>query len=261
MASKFRNGGQTCVCANRILVQSGIHDRFVAALAAKVDALKVASGLDAGADIGPMINSAAITKINAHVADALSKGASRATATRDLPDQFADPVVLQGATTEMQLAGEETFGPVLPVIQFRSEEEAIALANDSEFGLQASVFTGDRQQAERVMRQLEVGGVSIDNVNKVEGNPWLSFGGRKQTGNGRARGVEGLMAFTRSKHVLSDPNNDKIEANWYPYTQAKHQLLRKFTDALFRRSPLRLLKVALIGLKLESVSQKPRNKN
>ncbi|WP_417702149.1 NAD-dependent succinate-semialdehyde dehydrogenase [Pseudophaeobacter sp.] len=197
MASKFRNGGQTCVCANRILVQSGIHDRFVAALAAKVDALKVASGLDAGADIGPMINSAAITKINAHVADALSKGASRATATRDLPDQFADPVVLQGATTEMQLAGEETFGPVAPIFKFETEEEALKIANGTPFGLAAYFYTTDMARAFRFGEALESGLVALNTgaLSHAE----APFGGVKSSGLGREGAQEGIEEYLETK--------------------------------------------------------------
>ncbi|MBY5974931.1 aldehyde dehydrogenase family protein, partial [Ferrimonas balearica] len=197
MASKFRNGGQTCVCANRILVQSGIHDAFVAKLAEKVDALKVAAGTEEGAMIGPMINAAAITKINAHVEDALSKGATRATKQRDLAPQFADPVVLTGATTEMQLAGEETFGPVAPVFRFETEEEALAIANGTPFGLAAYFFTTDMARAFRFGEALEVGlvGLNTGAVSHAE----APFGGVKASGLGREGAQEGIEEYLETK--------------------------------------------------------------
>ena len=197
MASKFRNGGQTCVCANRLLVQSGIHDAFVAKLAEKVDALKVGAGTEDGTTIGPMINAAAITKINAHVEDALSKGAARATTPRDLAPQFADPVVLINATTDMQLAGEETFGPVAPVFRFETEEEALTIANGTPFGLAAYFFTTDMARAFRFGEALEVGlvGLNTGAVSHAE----APFGGVKASGLGREGSQEGIEEYLDTK--------------------------------------------------------------
>ena len=202
MASKFRNGGQTCVCANRILVQSGIHDAFVSALAARVDALTVGPGTAEGTMIGSMINAAAIEKINAHVADALSKGAHRATAARDLGAHYADPVVLVGATTDMQLADEETFGPVAALCPFDSEEEAIARANATEYGLIAYLHTMDPRRIYRASRQLQFGVVAV-NRTKVTGAP-IPFGGYKQSGMGREGARLGMEEFTEVKYVCRD---------------------------------------------------------
>ncbi|MBT9385126.1 NAD-dependent succinate-semialdehyde dehydrogenase [Pseudooceanicola sp. CBS1P-1] len=197
MVSKFRNGGQTCVCANRILVQSGIHDAFVAALAAKVDALQVGPGLAEGTTIGPMINAAAITKITAHVEDALSKGAARATAPRDLDGQYADPVVLTGATTEMRLASEETFGPVAPVFKFETEAEALEIANGTPFGLAAYFYTTDMARAFRFGEALEVGlvGLNTGAVSHAE----APFGGVKSSGLGREGAQEGIEEYLETK--------------------------------------------------------------
>ena len=197
MASKFRNGGQTCVCANRILVQSGIHDAFVAVLAARVDALKVAAGTEAGAEIGPMINAAAIEKISAHVEDALARGASRATASRDLPEQFADPMVLTGATPEMRLASEETFGPVAPIFRFETEEEALAIANGTPFGLAAYFYTTDMARAFRFGEALEAGlvGLNTGAVSHAE----APFGGVKSSGLGREGAQEGIEEYLETK--------------------------------------------------------------
>jgi len=197
MVSKFRNGGQTCVCANRILVQSGIHDAFVAKLAERVDALKVGPGTEAGTTIGPMINAAAIEKITAHVEDALSKGAERATLARNLTGQYADPVVLKGATTAMRLAGEETFGPVAPIFKFETEEEALAIANGTPFGLAAYFFTRDMARAFRFGEALEFGlvGLNTGAVSHAE----APFGGVKSSGLGREGAQEGIEEYLETK--------------------------------------------------------------
>ncbi|HEY0275491.1 MAG TPA: NAD-dependent succinate-semialdehyde dehydrogenase [Paenirhodobacter sp.] len=197
MASKFRNGGQTCVCSNRLLVQAGVHDAFVAKLAARVAALKVGPGTDPTTDIGPMINDAAISKINRHVADALAKGAVRATPARDLAPQYADPVVLTGATVEMQLASEETFGPVAPVFRFETEAEAVAIANDTPFGLAAYFYTRDIARGFRVGEALEFGLIGLNSGGvSTEVAP---FGGVKTSGLGREGGTEGLEEYLETK--------------------------------------------------------------
>jgi succinate-semialdehyde dehydrogenase/glutarate-semialdehyde dehydrogenase len=197
MISKFRNGGQTCVCANRILVQSGIHDAFVAELVKRVDALTVGSGEDADTDIGPMINNAAITKINAHVEDALAKGARRVTVKRDLDDRFADPVVLEGATTDMKLASEETFGPVAPIFKFETEEEALEIANNTPFGLAAYFFTTNMARAFRFNDGLEFGLVGLNTG--VLSHAEAPFGGVKSSGLGREGAREGIEEYLETK--------------------------------------------------------------
>ena len=197
MQSKFRNGGQTCVCANRIMVQAGIHDAFVGALAARVDALRVGPGTEDGTDIGPMINPAAIEKIRAHVADALDRGAARATRTRDLAGQYADPVVLSGATDEMRLASEETFGPVAPIFRFETEEEALALANGTPFGLAAYFYTRDMSRAFRFGEALEFGMVGLNTG--LLSNEVSPFGGVKASGLGREGSQEGIEEYLETK--------------------------------------------------------------
>ncbi|MGR3481133.1 NAD-dependent succinate-semialdehyde dehydrogenase [Salipiger marinus] len=197
MQSKFRNGGQTCVCANRIMVQSGIHDAFVAALAARVDALVVGSGTKTDVTIGPMINMAAIDKISAHVSDALDRGARRETAARDLPRQYADPVVLSGATPEMRLASEETFGPVAPIFRFETEEEALNLANGTPFGLAAYFYTGDMARAFRFGEGLEFGMVGLNTG--LLSNEVAPFGGVKASGLGREGAQEGIDEYLETK--------------------------------------------------------------
>ena len=199
LASKFRNGGQTCVCANRILVQSGVYDAFATKLKARVDAMKVGPGTEAGVSIGPMINAAAIDKIERHVADALSKGAKIITETPAMPNgaQYTAPMVLTGATTEMQLATEETFGPVAPLFRFETEEEAIAIANGTPFGLASYFYTENMKRAWRVGEALEFGMVALNTgLISMEVAP---FGGVKQSGLGREGAQMGIEEYLETK--------------------------------------------------------------
>ena len=197
MLSKFRNGGQTCVCANRILVQSGIHDAFVAALSKRVDALKVGPGDADGTDVGPMINEAAIQKITSHVEDALLKGAKRSTAVRELAPHYADPMVLTDATPDMKLASEETFGPVAPIFRFDTEDEAITFANGTPFGLAAYFYTRDLARAFRVGEALEFGIVALNTG--VVSHAESPFGGVKASGLGREGAREGIEEYLETK--------------------------------------------------------------
>ncbi|MGG6895023.1 MULTISPECIES: NAD-dependent succinate-semialdehyde dehydrogenase [Rhizobium] len=199
LASKFRNGGQTCVCANRLLVQSSVYDAFAAKLKAKVDAMKVGPGTEAGVSIGPMINQAAIEKIDRHVRDALAKGATIITAARQLPDggQYTAPTILTGATTDMELASEETFGPVAPLFRFETEEEAIAIANGTPFGLASYFYTDNLKRAWRVGEVLEFGMVGLNTGSvSMEVAP---FGGIKQSGIGREGAQAGIEEYLEMK--------------------------------------------------------------
>ncbi len=198
MASKFRNAGQTCVCANRILVQSGIHDAFVAKLGDAVRALKIGDGRDSNTTIGPLINPAATQKVAEHIADALTKGATiAAQADGTTDDRFARPVVLTGATADMRLANEETFGPVAPIFRFDREDEAIALANATPFGLASYFYTDDLHRAWRVAEALEFGMVALNTGTiAMEMAP---FGGIKASGLGREGGREGIDEYLETK--------------------------------------------------------------
>lgn len=197
MVCKFRNGGQTCVCANRILVQSGIHDAFVAALAHRVDALRVGPGWEEGVQIGPMINTAAIDKIEAHVADALARGAERVSVERWLSGQFTAPAVLKGAHPQMRLASEETFGPVAAIFKFETEEEALALANGTPFGLAAYFYTKDMARAFRFGEALEAGLVGLNTG--VVSHAEAPFGGIKSSGLGREGAQDGIEEYLETK--------------------------------------------------------------
>lgn len=256
----FTHSGQSCSSVERLYVHKDIEKEMTQEIVKKTQDLLRDENKE-NSDLGSMSVGFQLEIVKEHLQDARFKGAKILTGGEVIDKdklQYA-PTVIQNTKPEMKVIGQETFGPVLPIISFSTEEEVVSLVNESEFGLQASVFSPDKDQAFRVAKALEVGGVSINNVNMVEGNPWLSFGGCKQSGTGRARGVEGLHAFTRSKYYLIDPNSKKIEANWYPYTQSKYNQFQKFIKALFVDSPLRLLKVALTGLKLESMSQKGRD--
>ncbi|MBS7696429.1 MULTISPECIES: NAD-dependent succinate-semialdehyde dehydrogenase [unclassified Chelatococcus] len=202
MASKFRNAGQTCVCANRILVQDGIYDRFAERLAGEVAKLKVGNGFDEGVTIGPLINQAAVEKVAHHVDDARAKGASILIGGEARPGTlFSTPTVLTGATTEMVLASEETFGPLAPLFRFREESEAITIANATPFGLASYFFTQDIRRSWRVTERLEFGMVGLNTGSvSLEVAP---FGGIKQSGLGREGSKYGLDEYleTKTLHV------------------------------------------------------------
>jgi succinate-semialdehyde dehydrogenase/glutarate-semialdehyde dehydrogenase len=199
MASKFRNAGQTCVCANRILVQDGVHDAFAERLARAVTSLKVGPGTAPGVTTGPLINGPAVEKVRAHIDDALTLGATAA-ATAPLSvdaGRFVAPVVLTGATPRMRLASEETFGPVAPLFRFRDEAEAIELANATPYGLASYFYTENLHRAWRVAERLEAGMVALNTGSiAMEMAP---FGGVKQSGLGREGGQEGIEEYLETK--------------------------------------------------------------
>jgi succinate-semialdehyde dehydrogenase/glutarate-semialdehyde dehydrogenase len=199
LVSKFRNGGQTCVCANRILVQSGVYEAFADKLAARVTSLKIGDGTAEGTMIGPMINEAAVDKINRHIADAVAKGATAIISDNPRPSgsQYVSPVVLRDATTEMLLAQEETFGPVAPLFRFETEAEAIAIANGTPFGLAAYFYTRDLARSFRVGEALEFGMVGLNTgLISTEVAP---FGGVKQSGLGREGSQLGIEEYLEVK--------------------------------------------------------------
>ncbi|KWT79150.1 MULTISPECIES: NAD-dependent succinate-semialdehyde dehydrogenase [unclassified Variovorax] len=201
MVSKYRNTGQTCVCANRIYVQKGVLADFTDKLVAKVRALKVGNGVEPGVTQGPLIDDKAVAKIEEHVADALVKGGKVLTGGRRhaLGGRFYEPTVVAGATRDMLVAHEETFGPLAPVFAFDTEAEAIALANDTEFGLASYFYSRDIGRIMRVAEQLESGivGVNTGLISTAE----APFGGVKQSGLGREGSKYGLDEFLEIKYV------------------------------------------------------------
>ncbi|SFO90815.1 succinate semialdehyde dehydrogenase [Variovorax sp. PDC80] len=201
VASKFRNAGQTCVCANRIYVQAGIYDAVAARLVAAVEAMRVGNGLEAGITQGPLIDGRAVAKVRQHIDDALTQGAQLRTGGKPhaLGGSFFEPTVLTGVTQAMRVAREETFGPLAPLFRFETEEEVIAMANDSEFGLAAYLFTEDRRRLWRVGEQLETGMVGI-NTGLIS-NEVAPFGGVKQSGLGREGSRHGIEDYLELKYL------------------------------------------------------------
>ncbi|AZT85250.1 NAD-dependent succinate-semialdehyde dehydrogenase [Marinobacter sp. NP-4(2019)] len=201
MASKYRNTGQTCVCANRVYVQSGVYDAFVEKLKAAVGKLVVGAGLEGEVQQGPLINGAALAKVQRHIEDATSKGASIAFGGKPhaLGGTFFEPTILTGATQDMLIASEETFGPVAPLFRFETEDEVIAMANDSEFGLAAYFYSNNIQRIWYVAEALESGMVGInEGIISTEAAP---FGGVKESGLGREGSHYGLDEFIELKYL------------------------------------------------------------
>ena len=201
VACKFRNAGQTCVCANRILVQDGIYDEFAAKLTQQVGALKVGNGMTPQVDQGPLIDQAAIQKVEAHVADAMALGARVAVGgnRHKLGGTFYEPTVLLDVDPRMKISREETFGPVAPLFRFRSEEDAIQMANDTVYGLVAYFFSRDIGRVWRVSEALEYGMVGV-NTGHVSVAP-APFGGVKQSGLGREGSKYGIEEYLEIKYI------------------------------------------------------------
>ena len=201
ITSKYRNSGQTCVCANRFYAQAGIYDAFVEKLAAASAKLKVGSGLEDGVVQGPLIDDKAVAKTASFVADALAKGGRLVAGGKrhDLGGQFFEPTVIADATAEMNFAREEIFGPVAPVFRFETEEEAVRLANDTEFGLACYFYTRDLARTFRVAEALRYGQVGINaGVITTEVAP---FGGVKESGIGREGSKYGIEEYVDVKYV------------------------------------------------------------
>ncbi|MBN9404412.1 MAG: NAD-dependent succinate-semialdehyde dehydrogenase [Burkholderiales bacterium] len=201
LASKYRNAGQTCVCANRLYVQDGVYDAFVKKLAAKVKAMKVGNGFDEGVSVGPLIEPAALTKVEKHVKDAVKKGGKLVTGGSRLKGQFFEPTVISGATAQMLVAREETFGPLAPVFRFTTEQEAIDAANATIFGLASYFYARDIGRITRVSEALEYGMVGI-NTGLIS-TEHVPFGGVKQSGLGREGSTHGIDEYLEMKYLCT----------------------------------------------------------
>ncbi|MGJ7497770.1 NAD-dependent succinate-semialdehyde dehydrogenase [Variovorax sp. RT4R15] len=199
MASKYRNAGQTCVCANRLYVQDGVYDAFVAKFAAKVKALKVGNGFEDGVMQGPLIENAAVDKVQRHVDDAVAKGGKVLAGGHKIKGQFFEPTVIAEATADMLCAREETFGPFAPVFRFKTEQEAIDAANNTEFGLASYFYSRDVGRIFRVAEALEYGMVGINAG--VIATEHVPFGGVKQSGLGREGSHHGMDDYVEIKYL------------------------------------------------------------
>lgn len=256
----FTNTGQSCTAVEKVLVQEGIAEAFTAAVVRRTRQLIQATDTDGRADIGPMTSAKQVEVVAAQIADAKSKGARLLTGAKwDGVSASIPPMVVTGVTPEMLLEQEETFGPVLPIVPFGMDQEAIDLANATEFGLSASVWSADRERADRAARAIVTGNVSINNVMLTEGNHALPFGGAKQSGIGRYKGEFGFYCFANIKSILVDADSGKMEANWFPYTPRKFELLGELTTHMYTPGPLSLLRAMLAGLKLEFYAKKLGN--
>ena len=199
MVSKYRNAGQTCVCANRFYVQEGVYDTFIARLAEKARGIKVGNGFEPGINQGPMIDGNAVAKVEAHIADALEKGARVVVGGARIDDRFFTPTVIADVTSEMLCTKEETFGPLAPVMKFKTEAEAVALANATEFGLASYFYSRDVGRIFRVGEALEYGMVGINTglISVAE----VPFGGVKQSGLGREGSHQGIEDYVEVKYL------------------------------------------------------------
>jgi succinate-semialdehyde dehydrogenase/glutarate-semialdehyde dehydrogenase len=199
---KFRNAGQTCVCANRLYVQSGVYDAFIAKLSAAVADLKMGNGLDAGVVFGPVIDANAVKKVQEHISDAVTQGASLVVGGQvdGMGELFFQPTIVKDVTQNMKVAKEETFGPLAPVFKFETEEEVLGYANDTEFGLASYFYTRDIGRVIRVSEGLEYGMVAVNTG--ILSNEAAPFGGVKQSGLGREGSKYGIEDYVEIKYTL-----------------------------------------------------------
>jgi acyl-CoA reductase-like NAD-dependent aldehyde dehydrogenase len=253
----MHNGGQSCTSVERLSLQEGIASEFIEQITVEIKGLTVCSAKspDLGnKDVGGMITPGQMEIVKRQVADAREKGATihcGGDVVPDSPSHF-QPTVISGITPDMEIHNAETFGPVLPIYTFKTEEEIVDTHNATDFGLSASVWSRDTDRAERVARALEAGCVCINDIMITEGNAELPFGGVKYSGFGRAKGEEGLLGFTQSKSVIASGMSKSREPNWYPYTRRKYHLMGLVLDSLYLKKGLAkwtgLIK-GLIGLK------------
>ena len=201
IASKYRNSGQTCVCANRIYVHKKIHAAFVEKFTKAVQTIKVGNGMDAGISQGPLIDQAALAKVERHIADALSKGAKLVTGGKpsSLGGTYYEPTILDNVTSDMLITYEETFGPVAPIITFESDEEVVKLANNSQYGLASYFYSRDIGRIWKVAEALEYGMVGVNSG--ILANEVVPFGGVKQSGLGREGSIFGMDEYLELKYV------------------------------------------------------------
>jgi acyl-CoA reductase-like NAD-dependent aldehyde dehydrogenase len=264
MWGAFVNCGQTCTSVERIYVQKTLYERFVDAMVQKVKQLRILSGNPceddhAGLDVGCMTTDFQIEAIERQLAEAVAGGATIRTGGRRVPGtRIFPPTIVTGVNHGMSIVRDESFGPVVVVLPFASEAEAIELANDSPFGLSASVWSRDLERAQRVARAIRTGNVSINNVLATQGNSALPYGGLKDSGFGRYRGWYGLHAFSNIKSVLIDRQGPNPEMYWYPYGEKKYRLIAQLLDALYGAGSTGLLKAAALAVRLKRMAKREK---
>ena len=234
----FVNAGQTCLSVERCYVHRSLYERFLRACAEKTKKLRVGHGLDRETDVGPMIHERQLRIVEAHVEDAVERGARVLAGGSRLPElgkNFYAPTVLAEVTHEMSVMREETFGPVLPVMAFDSDEDAVQLANDSEYGLAASVWTRDRARGERLARRIQAGTVMVNDVVSCFGISEAPHGGVKSSGLGQTHGRFGLEEMVRVKYLDSDLMPGMKKVWWYGYGESFARQMEGFVDFQFAR--------------------------
>ena len=235
----FMNAGQTCLSVERCYVARSLYEKFLVQVVEKTRKLRVGNGMDSETDVGPMIHEQQLRVVEAHVADAIARGARLLAGGRRLPElgpNFYAPTVLAGVTHEMLIMREETFGPVLPVMPFTTDDEAVRLANDSEFGLAASVWTSDRRRGEALARRIQAGTVMVNDVISCFGISEAPHGGVKSSGLGRAHGRLGLEEMVRIKYLDSDLLPRVRKVWWFGYGGEFARQMEGFVDFLFSGS-------------------------
>lgn len=235
----FMNAGQTCLSVERCYVHRSLYEKFLAEVVEKTSKLRVGNGMDPETDVGPMIHEQQLRVVEAHVADAIARGARLLAGGRRLPElgpTFYAPTVLADVTHEMLIMRDETFGPVLPVMPFADDDEAVRLANDSEFGLAASVWSSDRRRGEALARRIEAGTVMVNDVISCFGISEAPHGGVKSSGLGRTHGRLGLEEMVWIKYVDSDLLPRVRKVWWFGYGGGFTRQMEGFVDFLFSRS-------------------------
>lgn len=251
------NAGQSCTSVEFLYVQKSIYEEFKNKLVTQAKKVVQKVDNDGDSDIGEMTSPQQILIVKDLLEDALAKGAKALTGEDwDRQSGKIPPIILEGITDEMRIYREEVFGPIIPILSFESEDEVIRRANDTDFGLSASVWSADLKRCDRVARALKTGNISINNVMLSEGNHYLPFGGVKDSGFGRIKGEFGLHGFSNVKAILVDKNSSTIEVNWYPYTSEKYRLFVGMCKGLFTGTIGSFIQFALTGMKLEGYANK-----